>query len=90
MTADSARSASAVSCQEHKEWPARQEEESVEGAGRYAFGTTEEVIASVTGRPHDDPWLNAVCRALGRERVRTTGHDARRWTWTRVQARCST
>lgn len=37
--------------------------------GRVAFGTTEEVIASVTGCPPDDPWLRAVCQALGRERI---------------------
>lgn len=37
--------------------------------GQCAFGTTGGVIASVTGRPPDDPWLNAVCQALGRERI---------------------
>lgn len=37
--------------------------------GRYSFGTAEEVLASVTGRPTDDPWLQAVGQALRRERI---------------------
>ncbi|MDP9074267.1 MAG: hypothetical protein M3N98_08860 [Actinomycetota bacterium] len=37
--------------------------------GRFAFGSTEEVIVTITGLPTDDPWVGAVCRALDRERA---------------------
>lgn len=35
---------------------------------RSAFGTDGEVIASLSGRGLDDPWVRAVCSALARER----------------------
>jgi hypothetical protein len=42
-----------------------------QGGGPFAFGTTDAVIAAASGRPIDDPWIDAVCAALGRERTWT-------------------
>ena len=38
------------------------------GGSRRGFGHPEDVIASVTSRPVNDPWVSAVCAALARER----------------------
>jgi hypothetical protein len=37
--------------------------------GVFGFGTTSEVVTSVTGRSADDPWIAAVTAALDRERT---------------------
>jgi hypothetical protein len=39
------------------------------GGSRRAFGTPEQAIASVAGRPVGDPWARAVCATLARERT---------------------
>jgi hypothetical protein len=43
----------------------------VTGGGRSTFGGPQEVIAVVSGRAADDPWVRAVCAALERERTWT-------------------
>jgi hypothetical protein len=40
-----------------------------QGSGVHAFGTAAEVLAAVTARSTDDPWIDAVCAALARERT---------------------
>jgi hypothetical protein len=39
-----------------------------QGGGSFAFGAMEQALAAASGRPIDDPWISAVCAALGRER----------------------
>lgn len=43
------------------------------GDGRYGLGSARAVLAGLTRRPADDPWLDAVVGALERERVWTYG-----------------
>ncbi len=40
-----------------------------QGSGVHAFGTAAEVLTAVTGRAVDNPWVNAVCAAVKRERT---------------------
>jgi hypothetical protein len=42
------------------------------GGGQTAFGRTDEVVATVSRRAIDDPWVSAVCAALTRERTWTS------------------